>query len=228
MFLLLALTFAADPYALPDDFKAAKPADLVDAKSKDAPEGATILFDGKSFDAWIGQNGKPVTWTIVDGAMQGKNGSIVTKEKFDGSFTLHVEFRVPYEPDNKGQGRGNSGIYLQGRYEVQVLDSYGLKSSDTDCASIYTVSAPSKNVCKAPTIWQSYDIEFQAPKFENGKKAEPVHMTVYHNGVKVQDNVAVKIDNTRAGMGGDPSMPGPIMLQDHGHPVQYRNIWLKK
>lgn len=226
LLLLVAFTFAADPYTLPDDYKPAKAADLVDVKSTPAPEDATILFDGKSLDKWIGQNGKPVTWTIADGVMQGKNGSIVTKEKFDGSFTLHVEFRVPYEPNNSGQGRGNSGIYLQGRYEVQVLDSYGLDSKNNDCAAIYEVSAPSKNVCKAPTIWQSYDIEYHSPKFENGKKTEPVHITVYHNGVKVQDNVAVERDNTRAGMGGDPSKPGPIMLQDHGHPVQYRNIWM--
>jgi len=150
----------------------------------------------------------------------------VTKQKFAGKFKLHVEFRVPYEPGNGGQGRGNSGVYLQGRYEVQILDSYGLKSGKNDCAALYEVHPPTVNACKAPTVWQSYDITFTAPVFDGKTKKEPVHMTVIHNGVKVHDDAKVPVDNTRAGMGGDPSTPGPILLQDHGHPVQYRNIWL--
>ncbi len=221
---------APNPWKLDEGFKAAKPEDLKDAASTPPPEGAIVLFDGKSVDKWTKKDGKSeVKWKLVDGgAMEGfkGHGDIVTKEKFGGKFKLHVEFRVPYEPKNAGQGRGNSGVYVQGRYEVQVLDSYGLKSQKNDCAAIYEVSAPSENACKAPTVWQSYDIEFTAPKFENGKKTEPTHITVYHNGVKVQDDVKVPVDNTRAGMGGDPSAPGPILLQDHGHPVQYRNIWL--
>lgn len=218
-----------DPWKLDADFMAAKPEDLKDAASTPPPEGAIVLFDGKSTDQWTKKDGKSeVKWKIADGAMEGVkgHGDIVTKEKFGGKFKLHVEFRVPYEPKNKGQGRGNSGIYVQGRYEVQVLDSYGLKSQKNDCAAIYEVSAPSENACKAPTVWQNYDIEFTAPTFENGKKTEPTHITVYHNGVKVQDDVKVPVDNTRAGAGGDPTQPGPILLQDHGHPVQYRNIWL--
>ena len=135
---------------------------------------------------------------------------------------------MPYVPEGKGQGRGNSGVYVQGRYEVQVLDSYGLKSQKNDCAAIYEVAAPTVNACKAPTVWQSYDIDFTAPKFEGGKKTEPARMTVSHNGVLVHDNAAIPVDNTRAGMGGDPSKPGPILLQDHGHPVQFRNLWVVK
>jgi hypothetical protein len=193
------------------------------------PAGAVVLFDGKSLDAWVSKkDGKSAaTWQLVGGgAMQVKGGDIHTKEKFAGRFKLHVEFRVPYEPGNKGQARGNSGVYVQGRYEVQVLDSYGLQSKNNDCGGIYEVAAPLINACKAPTIWQSYDIEFTAPKFENGKKTEPARMAVLHNGVKIHDNVRIPVDNTRAGMGGDPSTPGPIMLQDHGDPVQYRNVWL--
>jgi hypothetical protein len=215
-----------------NDFKAASPTDLVDAETKPAPKDAVVLFDGTKLDAWKKRNdGKAAAWRIVDGkSMEGVkgHGDIMTKETFGGAFTLHVEFRVPYEPGGKGQGRGNSGVYLQGRYEVQVLDSYGLKSGKNDCGAIYNIAAPAKNACKAPTIWQSYDIEFRAPVFAGGKKSEPARMTVYHNGVKIHDAVAVTTDNTTSGLGGDPSQPGPILLQDHGHPVQYRNIWLLK
>ena len=158
--------------------------------------------------------------------MEVKGGNIITKQAFDGSFKLHVEFRVPYMPQAKGQGRGNSGVYVQGRYEVQVLDSYGLDSKDNDCGGIYSVAKPLVNACKAPTVWQSYDIEFHSPKCTDGKKTEPARITVLHNGVKIHDNVKIDKDNTTAGLGGDPCKPGPIMLQDHGNPVQFRNIWL--
>jgi hypothetical protein len=129
-------------------------------------------------------------------------------------------------PKAGGPGRGNSGVYVQGRYEVQVLDSYGLQSKNNDCGGIYEVAAPLVNVCKAPTVWQKYDIEFHPPKFEDGKKVAPARMTVFHNDLKIHDDVKINSDNTRAGMGGDPATPGPLMLQDHGDPVQYRNVWL--
>jgi hypothetical protein len=109
---------------------------------------------------------------------------------------------------------------------VQILDSYGLKSEKNDCGAIYGVAAPKVNACKAPTVWQAYDIEFTSPKFENGKKTEPARMTVSHNGIKIHDDVSIPVDNTTAGLGGDPASPGVILLQDHGHPVQFRNIWL--
>jgi hypothetical protein len=229
LLVLVGAGLASAQWKLDEAFKAAKPEDLVDAKGTPAPSGAIVLFDGKSVDKWTKRDGKgEVKWRLADGMMEGVkgHGDIVTKDKFGGSFLLHVEFRVPYEPGNKGQGRGNSGIYIQGRYEVQVLDSYGLKSAVNDCAAIYGIAAPKVNACKAPTVWQSYDIEFSAPKFVDGKKTEPTVISVTHNGVKVHDAVKVNADNTTAGMGGDPSLPGPIMLQDHGHPVQYRNIWL--
>src|SRR5436190_16694458 len=122
-------------------------------------------------------------------------------------------------PKAKGQARGNSGVYAQRRYEVQVLDSYGLKSKDNDCGAIYEVAAPLVNACKAPTVWQSYEIDFHAPRFNAGKKTAPARITVIHNGVKIHDNVQIHVDNTRSGLGGDPSTPGPIHLQDHGNPV---------
>jgi Domain of Unknown Function (DUF1080) len=210
------------------DLKILKPEDKVDVKRTAAPGGAIILFDGKNLDNWVKTDGKtPAPWRLLDdGIMEVKGGNIITKQKFDGAFKLHVEFRVPYMPEARGQARGNSGVYLQGRYEVQVLDSYGLESKDNDCGAIYEVAAPLTNACKAPTVWQSYDIEFHAPKCDSGKKVEPARVTVYQNGVKIQDDVKIPPDNTRAGLGGDPCEPGPILLQDHGNPVQYRNVWL--
>jgi hypothetical protein len=229
-FLFATTALAQDPYGSIADLKLAKPDDAKDMPSVPPPPGAKILFDGKSLDGWIKARVKeptPAAWKLVEGAVQsGGSGDIMTKERFSGAFKLHVEFRVPYVPKAKGQGRGNSGVYVQGRYEVQVLDSYGLVSKNNDCGGIYEVAAPLVNACKAPTVWQTYDIEFQAPPCEGGKRAGPAVMTVYHNGVKIHDHVKINVDNTRAGLGGDVCEPGPIMLQDHGNPVQFRNIWL--
>jgi rubredoxin len=219
---------AAEPYGDIGDLKLNKPEDKEHVQSVPPPQGAVVLFDGKNLDAWTAKDGKsPAGWKLVEGgAMEAAKGNLLTKDHFDGHFQLHVEFRVPYEPSGKGQGRGNSGVYVQGRYEVQVLDSYGLESKDNDCGAIYEVAAPKVNACKAPTIWQSYDIDFHAPVCKDGKKTEPARMTVRHNGVLIHDDVKIAKDNTRAGLGGDPCAPGPILLQDHGHPVQFRNIWL--
>jgi hypothetical protein len=236
---LFGATVACAQYGDISDLKLNKPEDKEDAKSTPPPEGAIVLFDGKSLDNWMNRDGKrQAAWKLLESGNMQVNGTgdIVTKEKFDGHFKLHVEFRVPYMPDKKGQQRGNSGVYLQGRYEVQVLDSYGLDSQDNDCAAIYEVAKPLVNACKAPTIWQSYDIDFTSPKCQEGKIIEPAHVTVYQNGVKVQDDVRLVrknkegkeeiVKNTRAGMETDPCTPGPILLQDHGNPVQYRNMWL--
>jgi 3-keto-disaccharide hydrolase len=210
------------------DLKVARPEDRVDVKRVPAPKGAIVLFNGQDLDNWVKRDStdKAPFKPLPGGIMEAQGKDIVTKQKFDGTFKLHVEFRVPYMPKASGQGRGNSGVYVQGRYEVQILDSYGLKSKNNDCGAIYEVAAPLVNACKAPTVWQSYDIEFHAPRCANGKKVEPARMTVYQNGVLIQDNVKIPVDNTRAGMGGDPCKPGPILLQYHGNPVQFRNIWL--
>src|SRR5207248_2179982 len=159
--------------------KLAKPEDGKDMPSVKAPDEAIVLFDGTSLDNWTNRNGKdPAKWKLLEGGIVQveRTGDIVTKQKFDGRFKLHVEFRVPYDPKNSGQGRGNSGVYLQGRYEVQVLDSYGIpadKLGQGDCGGIYGVAKPPVNACKAPTVWQTYDVEFQSPVCKDGKPAEP-------------------------------------------------------
>lgn len=228
LIVLLQASSASSQYGDLSGLKLAKPEDKVDVVPVPPPSGAIVLFDGTSLDAWVKTDGKSAPqWQLVGGgAAQVRNGSIMTRRKFDGHFQLHVEFRVPYMPEAKGQARGNSGVYLQGRYEVQVLDSYGLDSQDNDCGGIYKVAKPRVNACKAPTVWQSYDIDFHAPVCRDGKKAAPARISVVQNGVPIHENVAIPLDNTVAGLGGDPCLPGPIMLQDHGNPVQYRNIWL--
>jgi hypothetical protein len=210
------------------DLVITNPQDKQDVKVVPPPQGAIVLFDGKNLDEWTMRDSKrPASWKLVEaGAVQARDGDIITRKKFDHPFKLHVEFRVPYMARSQGQARGNSGVYLQGRYEVQVLDSYGLKPQKNDCGAIYGVSAPRVNACKAPTIWQSYDITFHPPACESGKKVKPARMTVYQNGIKIQDNVSIPVDNTTSGLGGDPCTPGPILLQFHGDPVQFRNVWL--
>lgn len=225
---LLLPSLVLGQYGDISDLKLLKPEDKEDAKTVPPPAGAVVLFDGKNLDGWVKTDGKtPPEWKLLDGGiMEVNKGGIMSRQKFDGPFRLHVEFRVPYMPKATGQARGNSGVYVQGRYEVQVLDSYGLQSKDNDCGGIYEIAAPRVNACKAPTVWQSYDIEFTPPKCQDGKRFAFARMTVYHNGVKIHEDVEVTKDNTRAGLGGDPCTPGPIMLQDHGNPVQFRNIWL--
>jgi len=213
-----------------DGLKILKPADTQDHPSTPAPAGAVVLFDGKSTEAFQHRDGKsPIGWKVTpEGFLEVKGGDIVTKEKFSTPMHLHVEFRVPYMPKASGQGRGNSGVYVQGRYEVQVLDSYGLDSKDNDCGGIYGVAKPLVNACKAPTVWQAYDIDFTPPVFEGGKKVKEGVITVKQNGVTIHDQQKITKDNTTAGLGGNPAEGGPILLQDHGNPVQYRNIWVVK
>ena len=194
------------------------------------PADAIVLFDGKDFSQWQRQGGGEIKWKITDGVVQivRGTGSIMTKRNVS-DFILHAEFKTPQLPPNvKGQARGNSGIYIQRRYELQILDSYGLESKNNDCGAIYTYKAPDKNVCKKPGEWQTYDILFRAGRWadKDGKpeKTQNARITVFQNGVLIQDNVEIK-RKTGAGRPEGPD-PAPILLQDHGNPVCFRNLWL--
>lgn len=189
------------------------------------PAGATILFDGKNLDAWTKPDGKsPAAWQLLDdGVMQVKGGDVLSKARF-GACTIHVEFRLPLMPRATGQGRANSGVYVQNRYEVQVLDSFGLKGLNNECGGIYTLAAPLVNMCFPPLQWQTYDIDFAPAKFANGKKTANAVITIKHNGVVIHNNFELK--NSCPGGMEESAELGGIRLQDHGNPVQYRNIWV--
>jgi hypothetical protein len=180
------------------------------------PSGAVVLFDGSSPAAFKNGRSSPEGW-LMEGAD--------TLEAF-GDCTLHLEFRLPYMPTARGQGRANSGCYLQSRYEVQILDSFGLAGLNNECGGIYTIKDPDVNMCLPPLAWQTYDIDFTAARFDAaGAKTADARLTVRHNGVVVQNDVAVGTATRAAPLKEGPA-PGPLHLQNHGNPVRFRNIWL--
>lgn len=179
------------------------------------PAGAIILFDGSSADEWEG--GKLLNTNLL-------NTGIKSKKAFK-DHKLHIEFFLPYLPFATGQARGNSGVYMQDRYEIQVLDSFGLKGDKNECGAIYDQHAPAVNMCFPPLTWQTYDVDFHAAKFDTeGKKTANATITVVHNGVKILDNVEIK--GPTGGGQKETDKPGPIQLQAHGGPMFYRNIWV--
>ena len=181
------------------------------------PEGAVVLFDGSTADKF--EKGKLTEDGLLLPGCQ-------SKEKF-GSGKLHVEFRVPFMPEARDQARGNSGVYLQGRYEVQVLDSFGLEESDTGGGAMYAVKAPDQNMCYPPGAWQTYDIDFTAAEYADGKKVKDPVISVKQNGVAVQRKTPLPNVITGAPVAAGEE-PGPVYLQDHGCPVRFRNIWFVK
>jgi hypothetical protein len=198
-----------------------------------APSDAIVLFNGKDLSEWEGVKGGPAKWSVGSGAVTVAKGTgdIRTKRGF-GDCQLHIEWRTPAQVEGEGQGRGNSGVFLQGRYEVQVLDSYNNATYvNGQAASVYKQYIPLVNASRKPGEWQTYDIYFRAPQFAaDGAVAKPAYITVVHNGVLVQDHVELKGTTVNRGA---PSYEKhgakePIILQDHSNPVSYRNVWIRE
>ena len=197
------------------------------------PSDAVVLFDGKDLSKWAQKDGSAAKWKVENGYVEvvPKAGYIYTREAF-GDCQLHVEFAEPAPAKGEGQDRGNSGVFLQGLYETQVLDSYQSKTyADGQAGAIYGQYAPLVNASRAPGQWQTYDIVFHGPRFaKDGKLLRPARETVFHNGVLVQDNV--ELSGPTAHGKRPPYEPQPeklpLALQDHSHPVHYRNIWIRE
>lgn len=198
-----------------------------------APSDAVVLFDGTSLDAWQTSKGEPAAWKVENGYFEvvPGEGGIETRQGF-GDVQLHVEWAAPDPPVGEGQDRGNSGVFLMGQYEVQVLNSYENETyADGQAAAVYGQYPPLVNAMSPPGQWNTYDIVFKRPRFdETGALTQPATVTVFHNGVLVQDHEEL------TGPSGHYSRPAytahadalPISLQDHDHPVRFRNIWVRE
>lgn len=198
-----------------------------------APSDALVLFGGNDLSEWESAQGGAAKWSVAGGAFTVVKGAgdIRTKRAF-GDCQLHIEWRSPARIEGEGQDRGNSGVFLQGRYEVQVLDSYNNATyANGQAASVYKQHIPLVNASRKPGEWQTYDIYFRAPRFaEDGTLLRPAYVTVVHNGVLVQDHVELKGTTVNVGA---PSYERhnakePLVLQDHDHPVSYRNVWIRE
>lgn len=195
------------------------------------PSDAIVLFDGKNVSQWIGRDGD-VKWKVEHGYMEvTRSGDIETKEHF-GDCQLHLEWAAPAQVTGESQGRGNSGVFLMGRYEIQVLDGYqNLTYADGITAAIYGQYPPLVNACRKPGEWQTYDVFFIAPRWEGQQFISPAYMTVIHNGVLVHHHTRLMGPTGHRGLANYdvPHPPqGPLRLQDHGDPVRYRNIWMRR
>ena len=197
-----------------------------------APSDATVLFDGKDLSGWVDKDGKPARWKVEKGYMEvvPDTGYIFTRAAF-GDCQLHVEYAEPVPAVGEGQDRGNSGVFLMGLYEIQVLDSYQNKTyADGQAAAVYGQYPPLVNASRPPGEWQTYDIVFHGPRFnKDGKLSRPARVTVLHNGILVQDDVTLTGPTAHGERPPYKAHPAklPLGLQDHGDPVRYRYIWIR-
>ena len=216
------LSFAAAPSA------DREPPVVTPGTAGSPPSDAVVLFDGKDLSAWKGEDGGEPRWKVAEGFMEVGPKGLMTRQEF-GAIQLHLEWASPAEVKGDGQGRGNSGVYFQGRYEIQVLDSWNNPTySNGQAAAFYGHNAPKVNASRKPGEWQSYDIVFHPPKPAADGSVTPGSFTVFHNGVLVQDHIPIKGDATTSAKFSGATPTGPLMLQDHGNPVRYRNIWLRR
>jgi hypothetical protein len=191
------------------------------------PADAIVLFDGTDLKQWRGQQGD-ARWKLEAGAMVvNGTGNLFTREEF-GDCQLHIEWATPAKVEGDGQGRGNSGVYFQGRYEIQILDSYNNPTQpDGQAGAFYGHNPPLVNASRPPGEWQVYQIIFRAPKQAADGSVRPGSFTVLHNGVLIQDHIPIPGQSTAAAAFRNIAEKGPLMLQDHGNPVRFRNIWLR-
>lgn len=229
------LTLAATAQNKPEDTEVWEPVPKVitpGTLTLTPPSDAIVLFDGRNLNSWTAENGEPAKWEVKNEVLTVKPGGgiIKTKQQFE-DFQLHIEWRTPAEVKGDGQGRGNSGIFMQELYELQVLDNYNNRTySNGQAGSFYKQRIPLVNACKKPGEWQTYDVIWTAPRFNNdGSLKSPARATVLQNGVLVQNNV--ELDGPTMYIG-KPSYKkhgaGSIVLQDHGNPVSFRNIWIRQ
>jgi len=209
------------------------PALVTPGKNNLPPSDAIVLFDGTNLDEWVSVKGEKAAWEVKDGILTvvHKAGIISTKKAF-GDCQLHVEWRAPAVVSGEGQGRGNSGVFMMGEYEVQVLDSYdNITYSNGQAGSVYKQLIPLVNACNPPGEWQSYDIIFTAPVFDvQGTLLKPARITLLHNGILVQNNAEIKGATEFIGKPVYKAHPAkmPLALQDHKNPVSFRNIWIRE
>ncbi len=232
---LAVVAFAAEKsyqWAVHDESRPVPPVVTPGRTDSDPPSDAIVLFDGTDLSAWKSlKDGGAAKWKVQDGYMEvaPKAGDIETRQAF-GSCQLHIEWQSPGRVEGNSQGRGNSGVFLMSKYEIQVLDSYdNVTYADGQAAAVYGQKPPLVNACRQPGQWQSYDIIFHAPVFDGDKVSKPATVTVLHNGVLVQDHWEIEgttFHKTRAHYEPHPDKL-PIKLQDHGNPTRFRNIWIR-
>lgn len=219
-------------YAIHDESRPKPPVITPPEQFGQPPSDAVILFNGKDLSEWAGDKGSGAKWKVENGYMEAnKTGSINTKKAF-GNCQLHIEWATPAKVEGSGQGRGNSGVFLMSTYELQVLDSYENPTyADGQAASIYGQYPPIVNACRKPGEWQTYDVSFLRPIFdESGKCVRPARVTILHNGVVVQNNVEIQglTAHKQKAKYNRHDDKLPISLQDHGNPIRFRNIWLRE
>jgi len=230
--LALSLPVKAQDPKMTEDWSKEPPV-IAPGKRMRPPSDAIILFrNGRDISNWTNRAGEPAGWSTSCRTMKGgRKGDIITIQEF-GDCQLHLEWRTPWKVEGEGQGRGNSGVYLQSLYEVQILDSYeNITYYNGQAGSIYKQSPPLVNASRKPGRWQYYDIIFRAPRFnEDGSLESPAVLTVFHNGVLIQDHFELKGRSIYAGYPGyEPHAEKmPLLLQDHGNPVRFRNIWIRE